>query len=312
VSGRSNLVTGGAGFIGSNLVHALRARGEPVRVLDDFSTGRRANLEGIDVEIAEGRLEDPADVKRAVRGVTHVFHLGAVPSVLRSVEDPITSDRANDVGTLHLLLAARDAGVERLVFSSSSSVYGETPTLPKREGEEGRPISPYAVTKQAGEYYCRLFHSHYGLPTVMLRYFNVYGPRQDPNSHYAAVIPRFVTAALEGRRPVIYGDGEQSRDFTYVGDAVEANLLAADAPEAGLGEAFNIACGGRITLNELLQEIGAALGMEIRAEHAPPREGDIRHSQADIGKARRLLGFAPGWSLRRGLEATVAWFREHR
>ncbi|MBN2491968.1 MAG: NAD-dependent epimerase/dehydratase family protein [Planctomycetes bacterium] len=310
MSGRRHLVTGGAGFIGSNLVRALRRRGEPVRVLDDFSTGRRANLDGVDVELIEGRLEAPGDVARAVQGVTHIFHLGAVPSVIRSVEDPLGSDRANDVGTLNLLLAARAAGVERLVFSSSSSVYGETPGLPKREGEEGLPVSPYAVTKQAGEYYCRLFDRHWGLPTVCLRYFNVYGPRQDPKSHYAAVIPRFITAALAGRRPVVYGDGEQSRDFTFVEDAVQANLLAAERAGLGAGEVFNIACGERTSLLVLLAEIGAIVGIALAPEHAPPRAGDIRHSQADISRAAQRLGFTPRYSLRQGLEATVAWFQE--
>jgi UDP-glucose 4-epimerase len=240
--------------------------------------------------------------------VTHVFHLGALPSVSRSVEDPLASDANNDIGTLNLLVASRDAGVKRVVFSSSSSVYGETPTLPKREGEEGRPISPYAVSKQAGEYYCRLFHRLYGVPTVSLRYFNIFGPRQDPESQYAAVIPRFVTAALEGRSPTIFGDGGQSRDFTFVGDAVQGNLKAADAPEAALGEAFNVACGGRITLLELLEEIGSVLGKKLVAEHGEPREGDIRHSQADISKAQKYLGYEPQHTVREGLEQTVEWY----
>jgi nucleoside-diphosphate-sugar epimerase len=306
---RLNLVTGGAGFIGCNLVRALLRRGQAVRVLDNFSTGKRENLEGLDVDVVEGGLEHTDDVIRAVRGVTHVFHLGALPSVARSVEDPISSDAANDIGTLNLLAAARDAGVERLVFSSSSSVYGETPTLPKREGEEGRPISPYAISKQAGEYYCRLFHRLYGLPTVMLRYFNIFGPRQDPESHYAAVIPRFVTAILTGRAPTIFGDGGQSRDFTFVGDAVQANLKAAEAAPEACGEAFNVAYGGRITLLELLEEIADILGTAVVPEHAPPRDGDIRHSQADIGKAETLLGYRPENTVRQGLEQTVEWFR---
>jgi len=309
VTNRLNLVTGGAGFIGCNLVRALLDRGEAVRVLDNFSTGRRENIEGLDIDLIEGSLVEMEDVTRAIEGVTHVFHLGALPSVSRSVEDPLASDAANDIGTLNLLLAARDAGVKRLVFSSSSSVYGETPTLPKREGEEGRPISPYAVSKQAGEYYCRLFHRLYGVPTVSLRYFNIFGPRQDPESQYAAVIPRFVTAALEGRAPTIFGDGKQSRDFTYVGDAVQGNLRAAEAPEAALGEAFNLAYGGRITLLELLEEIGSVLGMDLVAEHVAPRDGDIRHSQADIAKARKYLGYEPEHTVKEGLERTVEWFR---
>lgn len=305
---RLNLVTGGAGFIGCNLVRAILDRGQAVRVLDNFSTGKRENLEGLDVEVIEGGLEHADDVARAVRGVTHVFHLGALPSVARSVEDPISSDAANDVGTLNLLSASRDAGVKRLVFSSSSSVYGETPTLPKREGEEGRPISPYAISKQAGEYYCRLFHRLYGLPTVMLRYFNIFGPRQDPESHYAAVIPRFVTSILNGGAPTIFGDGGQSRDFTFVGDAIQANLRAAEAPEAACGEAFNVAYGGRITLLELLAEIADILGNEVVPVHAPPRDGDIRHSQADISKAESLLDYRPQRTVRQGLEQTVQWF----
>lgn len=308
MTNRLNLVTGGAGFIGCNLVRALLDRGEAVRVLDNFSTGKRENLDGLDIDLIEGSLVETDDVNRAVDGVTHVFHLGALPSVSRSVEEPLASDANNDIGTLNLLIASRDAGVKRLVFSSSSSVYGETPTLPKREGEEGRPISPYAVSKQAGEYYCRLFHRLYGVPTVSLRYFNIFGPRQDPESQYAAVIPRFVTAALEGRSPTIFGDGEQSRDFTFVGDAVQGNLKAADAPEAALGEAFNVACGGRITLLALLEEIGSVLGKKLVAEHAEPREGDIRHSQADIAKAQRLLGYEPQHTVREGLEETVEWY----
>jgi len=308
VTNRLNLVTGGAGFIGCNLVRALLDRGEAVRVLDNFSTGRRENIDGLDVDLIEGSLVEMEDVNRAIDGVTHVFHLGALPSVSRSVEDPLASDANNDIGTMNLLIASRDAGVKRLVFSSSSSVYGETPTLPKREGEEGRPISPYAVSKQAGEYYCRLFHRLYGVPTVSLRYFNIFGPRQDPESQYAAVIPRFVTAALEGRSPTIFGDGEQSRDFTFVGDAVQGNLKAADAPEAALGEAFNVACGGRITLLELLEEIGSILGKKLVADHAAPREGDIRHSQADISKAQKYLGYEPKHTVRDGLEKTVEWY----
>ena len=305
---RLNLVTGGAGFIGSNLVRALLDRGQAVRVLDNFSTGHRANLEGLDIEMVEGDLLDTEDVGRAVEGVTHVFHLAALPSVSRSVEDPLASDASNGIGMLRLLLEARDAGVRRFVFSSSSAVYGETPTLPKREGEEGQPISPYAVGKQAGEYYCRLFNNLYGVSTVMLRYFNIFGPRQDPDSHYAAVIPRFITSIQQGEQPVIYGDGNQSRDFTYVQDAVQANLLAAEATGDALGEAFNVAYGGRVSLLELLEEIKSILDSDIAPRHEAPREGDIRHSQADISKARRLLGFEPESTVRAGLQHTVDWY----
>lgn len=305
---RLNLVTGGAGFIGSNLVRALLDKGQAVRVLDNFETGHRANLEGLDVDIVEGNLGNADDVNRAVKGVTHVFHLGALPSVARSVEDPIPSDRTNDIGTMNLLVAARDNEVERLVFSSSSSVYGETPTLPKREGEEGRPISPYAVSKQAGEYYCRLFHRLFGVPTVMLRYFNIFGPRQDPNSHYAAVIPRFITALLRDEAPTIFGDGHQSRDFTFVMDAVQGNLLAAECGEQAFGEAFNLAYGGRISLLELHGAISEILGKDIPPRHEPPREGDIRHSQADIAKAERLLDFKPLHTVEEGLQATIEWY----
>jgi len=308
VTERLNLVTGGAGFIGSNLVRALLDRGQAVRVLDNFSTGHRANLEGLDIEMVEGDLLDTEDVGRAVEGVTHVFHLAALPSVSRSVEDPLASDASNGIGMLRLLLEARDAGVRRFVFSSSSAVYGETPTLPKREGEEGQPISPYAVGKQAGEYYCRLFNNLYGVSTVMLRYFNIFGPRQDPDSHYAAVIPRFITSIQQGEQPVIYGDGNQSRDFTYVQDAVQANLLAAEATGDALGEAFNVAYGGRVSLLELLEEIKSILDSDIAPRHEAPREGDIRHSQADISKARRLLGFEPESTVRAGLQHTVDWY----
>jgi nucleoside-diphosphate-sugar epimerase len=318
VGGRRYLVTGGAGFIGSNLVEALLRRGEAVVVLDDFSTGRRANLDQAlrarpagapDPEILEGDLRDEALLRRAVRGVTHVLHQAALPSVQRSVEEPLLSHEVNATGTLRLLLAARDAGVARFVYASSSSVYGDTPDLPKREDMPAAPMSPYAASKLAGEHYCRMFTALYGLETVSLRYFNIFGPRQDPNSQYAAVIPNFVRAAIGGAAPTVYGDGLQSRDFTYVDNAVEANLLACEAPPAAAGRAYNIGCGDSATLLDLLRLLGAITGAPVAPAHAPPRPGDVRHSRAAIDAARAALGYAPSIGLEEGLRRTVAWFR---
>ncbi|MBI4715913.1 MAG: SDR family oxidoreductase, partial [Nitrospirae bacterium] len=261
------LVTGGAGFIGSHIVEALRERGDRVRVLDNFSTGKRGNLPVTTplLEILEGDFRDPETCRRAMAGVTYVLHQGALPSVPRSIADPLTSHEVNVTGTLNLLIAARDAGVRRFVFASSSSVYGDTPTLPKHEEMIPNPMSPYALNKLAGEYYCRIFHRLYGLSTVALRYFNVFGPRQDPTSQYSAVIPKFISALMAGKAPVIYGDGEQSRDFTYVEDCVRANLLACEADDAASGEAINAACNRRTTLNELFRVIQAAVGTEAAA-----------------------------------------------
>jgi len=305
------LVTGGGGFIGSHLVRRLLREGHSVRVLDNFATGRRENLEEVidDVELVEGDLQSYERVHNAVRGCEVAFHLGALPSVPRSIQDPLTSNATNVVGTLNVLLAARDEGVRRVVFASSSSTYGASTELPKREDMHPLPIAPYAVSKLAAEGYCRAFHQVYGLETVALRYFNVFGPGQDPQSQYAAVIPNFITAALEDRPPVVHGDGEQSRDFTYVDNAVDANLLAAEAPGAA-GEAFNVACGERISLNEIVVRIGGLAGKEIEAVHVDPRPGDVRHSLADISKAREILGFEPAVDFEEGLRRTFAAYEE--
>lgn len=306
---RISLVTGGAGFIGSHLVRALLERGDEVRVLDNFSTGRRENIAEVlrDIDLIEGDIRDLAACAEACNDADTVFHLAALGSVPRSVDDPLTTNAVNAVGALNMLVGARDAGVRRFVFSSSSSVYGDTPVLPKHEGMRPMPRSPYAVSKLAGEEYCRAFHLSYGMETVVLRYFNVFGPRQDPNSQYAAAIPRFVTALLEGRRPVIYGDGEQSRDFTYVANVVNANLLASQSTEAP-GEILNIACFDRITVNHLVESIAALLGKTAAPEHLPPRVGDIKHSLASIDAAERVLGYRPAVLFAEGLATTVKTF----
>ena len=305
------LVTGGAGFIGSHVVDELLRQGERVRVLDNFCTGKRANLaHNLDrIELLEGSLTDLETVRRAVAGVDNVLHLGAIPSVPRSVADPIASNEANVTGTLNLLVAARDEGVRRVVYSSSSSVYGNSPALPKREDMPASPLSPYAVSKLAGENYCRAFHEVYGLQAVALRYFNVFGPRQDPASQYAAVIPKFIAALLDGARPTIYGDGQQSRDFTYVENVVAANLLACQAEGVG-GEVLNVACGERHTLRELLGELERAMGVEARPRFAPARAGDVVHSQAAIERARERLGYEPAVRFGDGLGRTVAAFTD--
>lgn len=304
------LVTGGAGFIGSHLVEALLRCGDQVRVFDNFSTGRRDNLAHVraDVEIIEGDLRDADAVRRAVAGVEIVFHQGALASVQRSVDDPITTNAVNVTGTLHVLTAARDAGVRRVVFASSSSVYGDTPTLPKVETQAPQPLSPYAVSKLAGEQYCMAFSVVYGLPAIALRYFNVFGPRQDPHSEYAAVIPRFIDRMVRGIPPIIYGDGLQSRDFTYIENVVDANLAAADAP-ADCSAVFNVGAGERTSLLELAAQINQLLGANLAPDHQPPRAGDVRHSQAGIGAIRETLGYAPRVSLTEGLARTLAWFR---
>jgi Nucleoside-diphosphate-sugar epimerases len=305
------LVTGGAGFIGSHLAERLVTLGAKVRILDNLTTGKRQNLASFahQVELLEGSLTDLATVRKAIAGVAVVFHQGALPSVARSVEDPLTTHQVNATGTLLLLLAAREAKVKRVVFASSSSVYGDTPTLPKREDMPPNPQSPYALSKLIGEQFCRLFWQLYGLETVSLRYFNIFGPRQDPTSQYAAVIPRFITALLRGERPTIYGDGEQTRDFTFVDNCVQANLLAATA-EGVAGEVFNVGAGKQTSVNELFRLIRSLVGVnDIEPLYAPPRLGDVRHSLADITKARERLGYEPSVLLEEGLERTIAWFR---
>lgn len=304
------LVTGGAGFIGSHLVEHLLAGGARVRVLDDFSTGRRENLApmGRHIELVEGDITDYATCRAAADGIRTVFHQAALPSVPRSVQDPARSHEVNATGTLNVLLAARDAGARRVVYASSSSAYGDTPTLPKREDQIPSPRSPYAVGKLTGEHYCRCFPGVYDLEAVALRYFNVFGPRQDPSSAYAAVIPLFVAAALDDRPPTIDGDGEQTRDFTYIENVVLANLLAASAPaEEVSGEVFNVGCGDRISINALWMEIRSAVGAEVDAVHGPPRPGDVRDSMADITHLRNRTGFGVRVELREGIRKTVEW-----
>jgi nucleoside-diphosphate-sugar epimerase len=303
------LVTGGAGFIGSNLARALLERGDDVRVLDNFSTGDRANLEGLGVEIVEGELRSYERVHRAVRGAEVVYHLGALGSVPRSVQDPLTSSAVNVEGTLNVLLAARDEGIRRVVFSSSTSVYGSSRQLPTTEETPPDPISPYGVAKLAAERYCVSFSRVYeSFESVVLRYFNVFGPRQSPFSQYAAVIPLFVTAIAEGRPIQIHGDGEQSRDFTYVGNVVDATLRAGTADGAS-GEIFNIANGSPASVNTLADTIGTILGKQVLKEHLPPRAGDIRDSWADLSKAERILGYRPTIALDEGLRNTVEFLR---
>ena len=300
------LVTGGAGFIGSNLVRALLERGDDVRVLDNFSTGNRGNLEGLDIEIVEGELRSYERVHAATRGAEIVYHLGALGSVPRSVQDPLTSNAVNVEGTLNVLLAARDEGVRRVVFSSSSSIYGSAGELPRTEAMPPDPISPYGVAKLAAERYCVSFSRVYELETVVLRYFNVFGPRQDPHSQYAAVVPKFISAVASGEPVPIYGDGQQSRDFTFVANVVEANLLAADAEDDGVsGAILNVATGRSATVDELADTIGAILGKPVEKTYLPPREGDVRDSLADVTEARRLLGFEPRIGLEEGLRRTI-------
>jgi nucleoside-diphosphate-sugar epimerase len=304
------LVTGGAGFIGSSLVRALVARGETVRVIDNFATGREVNLEPVlgDIQLVRGDIRDEAVVEKVMAGCEFVMHQAALPSVPRSVEYPVEYNDVNVNGTLNVLQAARKTGVKRVVFAASSSAYGETPTLPKVETMAPDPLSPYAANKVAAENYMKVYHAVYGLETVALRYFNVFGPFQDPNSQYAAVIPRFITAALEGRPPVIYGDGLQSRDFCYIDNAIEANLLACTAPAAP-GQVMNIACGVRTTLLEVLDLVAALTGKKIRAVHEPARAGDVRHSLADVSRARSVLGYTGRVTFAEGLEKTIAWFK---
>jgi len=307
----SALVTGGAGFIGSHLVEALLERGHRVRVLDDFSSGRRENLAAMlsDIELIEGDIRDSSLVAEAMAGVQYVFHEAAVPSVVRSVEDPLRSHTVAVDGTLAVLEAARTSKPRRVVYASSSSAYGDTPTLPKVEPMPTQPLSPYAVAKLTAEYYCGVYTRVFGVPTVALRYFNVFGPRQDPSSPYTGVISIFIREALAGRAPTIDGDGGQTRDFTYVADAVAANLLAAES-ETAVGEVLNVARGDEISINGLFSLVCEAVGVEIEPRHGPPRTGDVRHSRADIDKARRLLGYEPRTDLREGLRRTVTWMRE--
>jgi len=332
------LVTGGAGFIGHNIVDKLLSQNHNVRILDNFSTGRKANIERViknhslvperdylfvssnelrvrpdkypRLYVIDGDLREADTCWRAVSGVTYVLHQGAVPSVPRSITDPVTTNDVNIRGTLNMLIAARDEGVRRLVLASSSSVYGDTPTLPKVETMPPSPLSPYALSKLTAEFYAVLFNKLYGLSTVSLRYFNVFGPGQDPQSQYAAVIPRFITALLNGNPPAIFGDGEQSRDFTYIEDCVSANLLACKA-EGASGRVMNVACGFRTTLNDLFKKIRNITGAAVEPVYEASRPGDVKHSLADISLAKNVMNYSPSYSIDEGLKKTVEWFKKN-
>ena len=311
---KTYLVTGGAGFIGSHLAEELVRRGEKVRVLDSFITGKRENLAPFRnfIEVIEGDIRDLETCKRALRGIDYVLHQAALTSVPRSISDPLLNHDVNINGTVNLLLASYEAKVKRFVFASSAAVYGDSQAFPLREGNEGALMSPYALSKSVGEKYCRLFYQLYGLETVCLRYFNVFGPRQDPFSAYASVIPLFISKIISEERPQIFGDGEQSRDFVFVADAVEANLRGVEAPDEALGEVFNIACGERTTVNTLVREISELMGVSVMPFYTDPRPGDILHSFADIDKARRVLGFETLVGFKQGLRKTAGWYRERR
>jgi UDP-glucose 4-epimerase len=302
------LVTGGAGFIGSNIVRRLVADGHTVRILDNFSSGRRENIADLlsKVELIEGDIRDYWTVVRAVRDIDCVLNQAALPSVPRSVENPLTSNAVNIDGTLNMLEASRQAGVKRFVTASSSSVYGETEELPKREAMVPSPLSPYAISKLTNEYYCRVYWQLYKFPTVALRYFNIFGPYQDPKSEYAAVVPRFITALQAKRPPIVYGDGEQSRDFTFIDNCVQANLLAASS-DGMVGQAFNVGCGAQYTLNQLLDYLRQIMKTDVKANYEPPRAGDIRHSYAAIEQIKKF-GYQPSVDFKEGLKRTVAFF----
>jgi len=303
------LITGGAGFIGSNLVEELLNRGEKVTVLDNFSTGHRENLKPFinDLELVEGDIRSLSTVYRAVDGVDYVLHQAALPSVQRSVEDPMTTNEVNITGTLNVLIASRDRNVKRVVFASSSSVYGNNNVLPKQEDMKPDPLSPYAAAKLTGEKYCKIFAEVYGLSTVVLRYFNVFGPRQDPTSQYSAVIPKFIYLMKNNKVPTIFGDGEQSRDFTFIKNVVHANLLACKSSDL-IHEIFNCACQEQISVNQLVHYLNEILETDIKPNYDKPRSGEVKHSLADVSKARRLLNFYPEVNVKQGLNKTVAWF----
>jgi len=308
---KNYLVTGGAGFIGSHIAEELTHRGHAVRILDNFLTGKRENLEplGDKIELLEGDIRDLYACRRAVKGMDYVLHQAALPSVQSSIQNPFLTNAINVDGTFNILWAAAEAKVQRLVFASSTSVYGDDPQRSKKEDTVGNPLSPYALSKWIGEKACRIFTRIYGLPTVCLRYFNVFGPRQDPLSQYAAVIPIFISKILNGDPPVIYGDGEQTRDFVYVSNVVAANILAAGAEEVS-GEVFNIASAGSITINALVQEIKALTGSHVQPVYRGERPGDIRYSLADLTKARTRLAYEPSENFREGLKKTIAWYKE--
>ena len=306
----SYLVTGGAGFIGSNLVDELLRRGHRVRVLDNLSTGRPENLAAVRerIDFFNADICNLETIRPCFAGVDYVLHLAALPSVPRSVADPISANRVNIEGTLNVLLAAREAGVKRVVFAASSAAYGDNPILPRVESHEPRPLSPYALTKVAGEYYCQIFTRLYGVEAVALRYFNIFGPRQDPHSQYTGVLSKFITAYIKGTTPTIFGDGEQSRDFTYIDNVVDATLRACIAPDAP-GKVINVGVGGRFTLNQTIALLDQIFGKQVTPRYDPPRSGDVLHSQADISLARQLLGYEPKVPYEQGLRKTVEWYR---
>lgn len=309
MTSKNVVVTGGAGFIGSNLVEELVIKDHHVKVIDNLSTGHIENLDQIQgIDFIRGSITDLNLLEDVFSGADYVLHQAALPSVPRSVEDPISSNSTNVDGTLNVLVAARDCGVKKVVYASSSSVYGDTPTLPKQEDMKPNPKSPYAITKLAGEYYCRIFSEIYGLKTACLRYFNVFGPRQDPNSQYAAVIPLFITRILNEKPPTIFGDGTQTRDFTFVKDVVQANILAMESEAEGV---FNIACGRQIVLNDLADEMMKIIGIETEKVYEKPRAGDIKDSLADISSAREMLGYEPKFDLSSGLKETITWFQKN-
>ena len=307
------LVTGGAGFIGSNIVEELVKRGVEVRVIDNFLTGKRENITSFldKIEFIEGDIRDFKTCRRALEGVDFVLHQAALPSVPLSIKDPLLTSEINIMGTLNLLLASREANIKKFVFASSSSVYGNDPRLPKNENMEAAPLSPYAITKLVGEMYCRIFSQIYGLSTICLRYFNIFGPRQDPFSQYAAVIPNFIDKMLKGEKPIIFGDGEQSRDFTFVSNVVEANILAAKAEDV-TEVVINVACKERITVNFLVEKINEIIRKNIKPLYEKPRPGDVKHSYADILKAKKMLKYSPGVTFREGLEKTIRLYQERK
>ncbi|MFO7915860.1 MAG: SDR family oxidoreductase [Candidatus Krumholzibacteriales bacterium] len=307
------LVTGGAGFIGSNIVEELVEMGEEVVVLDDLSTGYLDNIEGFmdDIDLIKGDIRDGEAVRKGMAGVDYVLHQAALASVPRSIDDPVLVNDVNVNGTINILEHARKAGVKRLVYAASSSAYGDSEISPKNEQLRPRPLSPYAVSKLVGEHYCSVYSNVYGLPTISLRYFNVFGPRQDPGSQYAAVVPIFISSLLEGRTPVIYGDGEQSRDFTFVSNVVRANILAAKS-EGAAGEMMNVACGDQYTVNRLLEIISEYLGSDTEPEFEDPRPGDVKHSLADISKAGRMIDYSVEVSFEEGLRKTIDWYRQNQ
>lgn len=307
------LVTGGAGFIGAHITEKCLLNGHNVRVLDNLSTGRKQNLDALkgDMEFIEGDIRNMDDLRKAMSGIDMVFHQAALPSVPRSIEEPRACHESNITGTLNVLLAARRAGVKRVIYAGSSSAYGDTPVLPKKEDMKPSPLSPYALAKLTGEYYCQVFSSVYQLETITLRYFNVFGPRQNPESQYAAVIPKFIQAVQENKSPVVYGDGEQTRDFTYVGNVAAANILAAQAEKTS-GEVVNVATHTQISLNQLLTTIEELSGRTVQPRYEPPRPGDVRHSFADISRARQFLGYEPAIDFEEGLRLTMEWLKQNQ